>query len=182
MNLPRRSERHVDSDPFFPTTAHFARIFSTVVLSDFEVRTSDLRLRRARRRVREAERNATFGENVRNWCVLLALHTLPHKALNQQTASCATGDRCHSQSKSDSSDESVFQDFESWPVAGHNLVNGIASSGKEQARRAFLGLTRPLEYEILASLKWHGLFYWIEGKSNAGCNYLSSRQYPTGVA
>ena len=35
-------------DSFFPTTAHFARIFSTVVLSDFEIRTSDLRLRRAR--------------------------------------------------------------------------------------------------------------------------------------
>ena len=35
-------------DPFFPTTAHFARIFSTIVLSDFEIRTSDLRLRRAR--------------------------------------------------------------------------------------------------------------------------------------
>ena len=35
-------------DPFFSTTAQFARIFSTVVLSDFEIRTSDLRLRRAR--------------------------------------------------------------------------------------------------------------------------------------
>ena len=39
----------VDSlDPFFPTTAHFARIYSTAVLWDFEIRTSDLRLRRAR--------------------------------------------------------------------------------------------------------------------------------------
>ena len=35
-------------DPFFSTTAHFARIFSTVVLSDFEIRTPDLRLRRVR--------------------------------------------------------------------------------------------------------------------------------------
>ena len=35
-------------DPFFPTTAHFVRIFSTIVLSDFEIRTSDLRLLRAR--------------------------------------------------------------------------------------------------------------------------------------
>ena len=26
-------------------------------------------------RVREAERNAPFGESVKNWCVLLALHT-----------------------------------------------------------------------------------------------------------
>ncbi len=43
-----RFQRKQNLDPFFPTTAHFARIFSTVVLSDFEIRTSDLRLRRAR--------------------------------------------------------------------------------------------------------------------------------------
>ena len=35
-------------DPLFSTTVHFARIFSTAVLWDFEIRTSDLRLRRAR--------------------------------------------------------------------------------------------------------------------------------------
>ena len=45
---PAHIALRVRLDSFFPTTAHFARIFSTVVLWDFEIRTSDLRLRRAR--------------------------------------------------------------------------------------------------------------------------------------
>ncbi len=67
--------------------------------------------------------------------------------------------RWHSLSKPVSWSESALQDFVSSFVAGHKLINLIASSGKEQVPRAFLGLTRPLEYAILASLKWHGLLY-----------------------
>ena len=42
-----RRSRDASLESFFPTTVHFARIFSAVVLWDFEIRTSDLRLRRA---------------------------------------------------------------------------------------------------------------------------------------
>ena len=43
--------------------------------------------------MREAERNAPFGESVRNWCVSLALHTpyINHSINTPLAAGCAFG-------------------------------------------------------------------------------------------